>query len=95
MVSYIAVLTQTGATAPTANIFGNGIGTIDWYRESMGVYYGQWTEDFIEDETHILCHATASGSVLLASAFVSSGFIYLYFNNEDAVNTINLEIRVK
>jgi len=95
MVSYIAVLTQTGADAPEANVFGNGIGPVTWTRESMGVYYGEAPDPFLEDETHILCSATTSGTSLIVGAFVNNGKICLYFNNEDAVNIINLEVRIK
>lgn len=75
MVSYIAVLTQTGEDAPEANVFGNGIGPVTWTRESMGVY--------------------TSGTSLIVGAFVDNGKVCLYFNNEEAVNVINLEVRIK
>lgn len=93
---YIVTLTQTGATAPTENIWTNTLGgPITWTRLTYGLYQGQGVVDFTTSNTHILSYATSNGSILLAGVYIDSGNIIITCGNEDAVNIINLHIRYK
>jgi hypothetical protein len=48
---YRALLTQTGTSAPVANVLENTLGNIVWSRESAGNYYGTLNNAFPIDKT--------------------------------------------
>jgi hypothetical protein len=53
---YTALLTQSGIDAPTAIVLENTIGDIVWTYDSVGVYFGQLTNAFIEDKTYLFAY---------------------------------------
>lgn len=54
---YIALLSQSGASDPTAIVLENTLGgDINWYYNSTGIYYGVLSGVFTSDKT--VCFAT-------------------------------------
>jgi len=57
--SYVALLTQSGTSAPTVTILENTLGTIVWTRLSAGNYYGTLSDAFVAGKTIIVGNSNA------------------------------------
>ena len=51
---YVALMTQSGSSAPTAVVLENSIGGIAWTRSSTGRYVGTLTGTFPADKTTVM-----------------------------------------
>ena len=49
--SYVAIMNQSGTSAPVATIVKNDIGNIVWTRNSSGIYYGTLSGAFTVNKT--------------------------------------------
>ncbi len=62
---YVALLTQTGTSAPTATVLDNTLGgTLVWTYDSVGTYIGTLTGAFTLDKTAVLISGVYKGSVV-------------------------------
>lgn len=52
---YVALLTQTGTSAPTATVLRNEIGNIAWTRTNTGLYTATLTGAFVVNKTVAFC----------------------------------------
>jgi hypothetical protein len=62
---YVALLTQTGTSAPTATVLENTLGgTLVWSYDGVGSYIGTLTGAFTSNKTAVLISGVYKGSVL-------------------------------
>jgi len=62
---YVALLTQTGTSAPTATVLDNTLGgTLVWSYDGVGSYIGTLTGAFTSNKTAVLISGVYKGSVL-------------------------------
>lgn len=94
---YVAILTQTGANAPTARVLENSFNEpIVWTRDSNGIYRGTLEAAFIKKKTLCLVSASSNEDALTGAALIctSEDTIMLLVGDEENVNTINVLIRL-
>jgi hypothetical protein len=101
---YVALISQTGTSAPTVTILENTLGDIVWTRASTGLYYGTLTGAFLASKTFVIggsadINAGGGDFATLDIKRLDNDKIYLYtydnFTPADSllVNT-SIEIRV-
>ena len=101
---YVALITQSGTSAPTAHVLENTLGgTVVWSRTSTGVYRATLAGAFTENKTALYATegAPANGSVINEVRFfrVNADYILLNTRGNDALVDSNIadltvEIRV-
>lgn len=50
---YVALLTQTGTSAPVATVLENNLGNVIWTRDNVGIYKATLTGEFIANKTGV------------------------------------------
>jgi len=78
---YVALMTQTGTSAPTVIVLENSIGDIVWTRTSAGLYEGTLTGAFTLDKTYAMM------SVVLVDGIVN---VFRFSDDVVRVATTNL-----
>ena len=99
---YTALLTRTGATAPTAIVLENTLGTITFGYTTVGTYQINSADLFIADKTVVFTQQEPSGAFgrVLAAGRTTSTEIVLSqttssgTSNDDWVTPVSIEIRV-
>ena len=99
---YTALLTRTGATAPTAIVLENTLGTITFGYTTVGTYQINSADLFIADKTVVFTQQEPSGAFgrVLAAGRITSTQIVLSqttssgTSNDDWVTPVSIEIRV-
>jgi hypothetical protein len=99
---YTALLTRTGATAPTAIVLENTLGTITFGYTTVGTYQINSAYLFIADKTVVFTQQEPSGAFgrVLAAGRTTSTQIALSQttssgnSNDDWVTPVSIEIRV-
>ena len=99
---YTALLTRTGATAPTSIVLENTIGAITLSRNSVGVYDINSTDLFTADKTTVFVQVQPNGSfgvVIGASRITSSRIVLVQTTDAGASENdwfypVSIEIRV-
>lgn len=101
---YVALLSQTGTSAPTATVLENTIGNIVWTRSFLGYYEGTLTGAFITNKTFIVCGSAdvsaGGGDIALLEAIrLNSNTVRIRtFDNfsvsDDMLVNTSIEIRV-
>jgi hypothetical protein len=99
---YVALLTQTSTSAPTATVLDNTIGSIVWTRSSAGTYVGTLTGAFIASKTW--CQAnwsdeSASGNIVFRLKRTGNNTVELGVSPDgvsfsDVFTNLSVEIRV-
>jgi hypothetical protein len=92
--SYVALLSQTGTSAPIAIVLENSIGDIVWTRNSAGIYSGTLLGSFIQDKTWCMITVPTndySGSIALGRH--DDNTVRAYFT-EAIGGEVQIEIRV-
>lgn len=73
---YVAMLTQTSTSAPTAKVLENTLGgTVVWTYSSTGVYVGTLTGAFTADKSPVILTSNNSGVTLTGGASGSTNFV--------------------
>jgi hypothetical protein len=80
---YTALLTQSGAADPIANVLSNTIGNIVWTRSGNGQYIGTLSGAFVTDKTVIFIQ----DNVTLSSIAISPRDVYI---ERQSANVIGL-----
>lgn len=101
---YVALLTQTGTSAPTAVVLENTLGgTVVWTRASEGSYAGTLLSTFTDNKT--LCFVsgiqTSADAFVLAAARTSDDIVNIVtrddagaFTDMETDQPVSIEIRV-
>jgi hypothetical protein len=97
---YVALLTQTGSSAPVATILENTLGgTVVWSRSVAGLYLGTLNNTFVIDK--VLCLSTVSPSepaLIVSSSRSTVDRVQVRVTNAgeftDNITNLNIEIRV-
>ena len=97
--NYIALLYQTGTSAPTAYVLENTLsGLITWVRNTTGEYEGTLTGEFTNEKTTILANNTTAGITLTARKDSDTIQVYTYNSSgvadDDRLIYTTIEIRV-
>jgi hypothetical protein len=101
--TYIALITQSGTSAPTAAVMGtNSIGTIVWARSVAGTYTGTLTGAFTSNKTWCNVSLTdeSGGAIILSKlSRVDANTVQLITYNSslaatDVFTNMSIEIRV-
>jgi hypothetical protein len=96
---YIALLYQSGITAPTAYVLENTLSNlITWTRNAVGEYEGTLTGEFTQYKTSIYCNNTFRGEIVSARKNNNVIEVYTYDSDgnsqDDALIYTTIEIRV-
>lgn len=94
--SYVALISQSGASAPTVNVLENNLGNIVWSRSYAGSYRGTLSGAFTLNKTYIVFPTNGYLNETLALRLDSNSIIlesYVYDNLEDGFYS-TIEIRV-
>jgi hypothetical protein len=89
--SYVALLTQTGTSAPVATVLANTLGgTVVWTRDSAGNYTGTLAGAFTEDKTYFPPFGDFSGDAnpyipIWAGSGAIIGYYTLFLNAPDSI----------
>lgn len=98
--SYVALITQTGTSAPTLNILENTIGDIVWTRFGVGDYRGTLTGAFINNK--VICFSNQTDTLTtttilrknIDSVFINTGTSGTSTLIDSALVKTSIEIRV-
>jgi len=78
--TYVALLTQTGTSAPVATVLRNDLdGTVVWSYVSPGVYRATLAGAFLADKTAVLI--TGGGDSILGATWISANIVEIYSQN--------------
>src|SRR5581483_8227485 len=99
---YVALLSQSGTSAPTVVVLENTLGgTITWTRSSNGYYTGTLTNAFTQNKTWLQSEASDVGGNITNARLMWSNVSNVIFNtkdasmsNEDGYTNLSIEIRV-
>jgi hypothetical protein len=64
---YIALITQTGTSAPSVIELENTIGPIVWTRSAVGIYFGTLTGAFTDNKTYVTLSNVQRNSIVLSN----------------------------
>jgi len=92
---YIALLSQTDDNNPSAIIFENTLGDIDWEYDGLGDYYGYLPGAFPANKTFVRINSTNNTSVIINAYRFDNDYIYVRTGGlDDVLNNNAFEIRV-
>ena len=74
---YHAMITQSGTSNPTVQVFENNIGTITWTRDSTGVYIGTSVGLFTVNKTQVWVQPSKPGYETIIAQALDTDEIYL------------------
>lgn len=100
--SYVALISQSGTSNPTAIVLENSLGDITWVYDGVGYYFGQLDNSFPIEKTFVLSPSTGYDAGVLDGGGGNPYNIYRDGDNyiiirTDADDTLNyspIEIRV-
>ncbi len=85
---YIALLSQSGTSAPTAIILENTLGTIIWGRTSAGIYTATLTNAFSANKTTIF-HGTSADATYVAMNRTNASVITITVIDSDGSTPVD------
>ncbi len=86
---YVAIITQSGTSAPTATVLENSLGgTVVWTRDDVGLYIGTLSGAFVSNKTVVL----VSSSLGASQVSKTTNTIELTFASDDMI--IDIEVSV-
>ena len=92
---YIALLSQIDDNDPSAIIFENTLGDIDWEYDGLGDYYGYLPGAFPANKTFVRINSTNNTSVIINAYRFDNDYIYVRTGGlDDILNKNAFEIRV-
>lgn len=101
--SYIALISQSGTSAPTAKVLYNDIGTITWSYVDVGSYRANSSALFKSDKTVVFCSQPSNITTLINTetntytpnqVFVGSQDVLGSTAANSLMTDISLEIRI-
>ena len=93
--SYVALLTQTGTNEPTAIVFENTIGDIEWFWDDNGEYLAYLPGAFPVDKTFARINLSNNTSVIVNTYRLNNDNITVKSGGSDNIlNNNTFEIRV-
>lgn len=98
---YVAVMSQSGTSAPSATVLENTIGSIAWTRTASGTYQGRLTSAFTSGKVFLCCQVNAISQTGVVDIIrVDADNINLlstdmsYSAKDDIITDTSIEIRV-
>lgn len=92
---YVALLSQSGANAPTATVLENTLGgTVVWTRNSTGLYTGTLAGVFTANKTWTSITSTTTGTVTGAVSTSVDSVVVATSSSDSSLTNSAIEIRV-
>lgn len=96
---YVALISQTGTSAPVLNIIENSIGSIVWTRSATGQFLGTLSGAFTSGKTVVFISNSTTDTIIYTGSSVNTCNISTYQATTNAakdgsMTNVSLEIRV-